>query len=123
VDPSDTALQQVVAQHEAPVVVGAANQLLELQADEPTVGAELDDGHLGLVRDAPHHLGSLQEADNVAHGDEILDLQRCELRRCGVEPLSVLFERLQRLVGPTEQQARRQERPLLVAQVDGDRIP
>ena len=122
-DPSATALQQVVAQHEAPVVVGAAHQLLELQADEPTVGAELDDGHLGLVRDPAHHLGSLQEADHVAHGDEVLHLQRRELRRRGVEALAVLLERLQRLVGPTEQQPRGQERSLLVAQVDGDRVP
>ena len=50
-------------------------QLLELEADEPAVDAELDDVGLDLLGDAPHHLGALQQHDHVAEGDEVLDLE------------------------------------------------
>ena len=121
-DLATAALQQVVAQHQAPVVVGPAHQLLQLEADEPPVGAQLDDRHLDLVRDAPHHLGALQQADHVADGDEVLDLQGRQLGGRGVEALAVLLERLQGLIGAGEEQPRGQERALLVAEVDGDRV-
>ena len=53
-------------------------QLLELEPDEPAVDAELDDVALDLLGDAPHHLGALQHDDDVADGDEVLDLERRE---------------------------------------------
>ena len=80
-------LVEVVLDHEAPVVVDAAHQLLELQAHEPAVDAELDDVALDLLGDAPHHLGALQHGDDVAQRDEVLDLEgrqrRSTPRRAG----------------------------------------
>ena len=44
----------------------AAQHLLELQADQAAVGAELDDVVVDLLGDAQHHLGALQQHDDVA---------------------------------------------------------
>ena len=115
-------LVEVVLDHEAAVVVDAAHELLELQAHEPAVVAELDDVSVDLLGDAAHHLGALQHGDDVAERDEVLDLER---RRAGlhrVEPVLVALERRQRLVGPVEQPRDRLERVLLVADVDGDHL-
>ena len=67
-------LVEVVLDHEAPVFLDAAHQLVELEADEAAFGAELDDAELELLGDPPHHLGALQHVDDVAHGDEVLHL-------------------------------------------------
>ena len=59
-------LDEIVLARRAPVVLDTAGQLLELELDEPAVVAELDDVALDLVGDAPHHLGALQDGDDVA---------------------------------------------------------
>ena len=55
-------LVEVVLDHEAAVVVDAAHELVELEAHEAAVDAELDDVELDLLGDAAHHLGALQHA-------------------------------------------------------------
>ena len=67
-------LVEVVLDHEAAVLLDAAHQLVELEAHEAPLGAELDDPELELLRDPPHHLGALEHVDDVAHGDEVFDL-------------------------------------------------
>ena len=67
---------EVVLDHEAAVVLDAAHELLELEAHEAAVDAELDDVSLDLLGDAAHHLGALEHGDDVADGDEVLDLER-----------------------------------------------
>ena len=74
-------LVEVVLDHEAAVVLDAAHQLLELEAHEAALDAELDDVELDLLGDAAHHLGALEHADDVAHGDEVLDLDGATGRR------------------------------------------
>ena len=67
-------LVEVVLDDEAPVVLHAAHELLELQLHEAAVDAELDDVELDLLGDPAHHLGALEHGDDVAHGDEVFDL-------------------------------------------------
>ena len=67
-------LVEVVLDHEAAVVLDAAHELLELEPHEAALDAELDDAELDLLGDAAHHLGALEHGDDVAHGDEVLDL-------------------------------------------------
>ena len=93
---------EVVLGHEAAVVLDAAHQLLELEQHEAAVGAELDDVALDLLGDAAHHLGPLEDGDDVAHGHEVLDLERRQRAADGVEAGLVALEDLQRLVGPGE---------------------
>src|SRR3546814_19424469 len=47
---------EVVLQDEPPVVLHATHELLELEAHEAAVDAELDDVELDLLSDSPHHL-------------------------------------------------------------------
>ncbi len=68
--------RQVVARDQLPVVVDAGHQLLELQRQQPPVGAELDDLADDLVGDTAHHLQPLGDHRGVAHRDQVLDLQR-----------------------------------------------
>ena len=67
-------LVEVVLDDEAPVVLDAAHELLELEPHEAALDAELDDAELDLLGDPAHHLGALQHGDDVADGDEVLDL-------------------------------------------------
>ena len=99
----DLGIVEVVLQDEAAVVLHVAQQLVELEADEPGVDPELDDVGLDLLGDAAHHLAALQHRDHVAHGHEVFDLEHGERGRAVVEPALVALERLQRLVGPVEQ--------------------
>ena len=54
------AVAEVVLDDEEAVVLHVADQLVELQADQPGVGAELDDVVVDLVGDAAHHLAALE---------------------------------------------------------------
>ena len=112
-----SAAVEVVAHDEPALVLDAAQDLLELQADEPTVDAELDDVLVDLLGDARDHLGALQQHDHVAERDEVLDLERGQRARHLVEAALVALEGLQGLVGPVEQPGDRLERVLLVADV------
>ena len=51
----------VVAGDELAVGVDAGHQLVELQGEQPAVGAELDDVAGDLVGDAAHHLQPLRD--------------------------------------------------------------
>ena len=105
-------LVEVVADHEPAVVGDAAHELLELEAHEPAVLAELDDGERELLGDAAHHLGALEHGHDVAQRDEVLDLEGRQPGLHGVEPGPVALERRQGLVGPVEQPRDRLERVL-----------
>ena len=93
-------LVEVVLDHEPAIVVDAAHELVELEAHEAAVDAELDDVELDLLGDPADHLGALQHRDHVAHGHEVLDLERGELGGDLDEAVLVALEGLQRLVGP-----------------------
>src|SRR4051812_2060905 len=67
---------EVVADQQPAVLLDPGEHLVELQGQEPPVGAQLDDEALDLVGDAPDHLQPLADAHRVAHGDQVLDLQR-----------------------------------------------
>ena len=77
----------------------AADELVELERHEATVGAELDDVAGDLLGDPAHHLQALHHRRHVAHRDEVLDLQRGERAADLVEPRLVALERRQCLVG------------------------
>ena len=96
-------LVEVVDDDQAALVLHPGQELLELEAHEAAVDAELDDVALDLLGDAQHHLGALQHHDDVADGDEVLDLERREAVGDLVEALLVALEGLQGLVGPVEQ--------------------
>ena len=98
-------LGQVVADDELAVVAQAAGELLELEGEQAAVGAELDDVAGDLVADPAHHLEALQHAGDVAHGDEVLDLERRQGAGDLVEARLVALERLQRLVGAGQDRA------------------
>ena len=68
----------VVAQQQLPVRLDAGHQLLELQREQPALGAELHDVVADLGGDPAHHLQPLDHRHRVADGDEVLDLQRGE---------------------------------------------
>ena len=54
--------RQVVADDQLAVLLDAGDQLVELQDEQPAVGAELDDVALDLVGDPAHHLQPLGDA-------------------------------------------------------------
>ncbi len=68
--------RQIVAHDEFALGLDAGEQLVELQTEQPAVGAELDDVALDFTRDATHHLKALGHRGCVAHGDEVFDLER-----------------------------------------------
>ena len=87
-------LVEVVLDDQAAVVLDAAHELLELQPHEAALHAELDDAQLDLLGDAAHHLGALQHGDDVAHGDEVLDLDGGQRAGDLVEAVAVALEGL-----------------------------
>ena len=95
-------LDEVVLAHEPQVGEHAAGELFELELDEPTVEAELDDVALDLLGDAAHHLRALEHGDDVADRHEVFDLERRERAGHAVEARLVATEDLQRLVGAGE---------------------
>src|SRR5664279_6230469 len=68
--------RDVVARDQVTVDVDSGHQLFELQCEQAPVGAELDHLAGDLVGDSAHHLQSLRDHGDVAHGDQILDLER-----------------------------------------------
>ena len=96
---SALATGQVVADDQLAVVAEAAGQLLELEGEQPAVGAELDDVAGDLVADPADHLEALQHAGDVADGDQVLDLERGQGAGDLVEAQLVALEGRQRLVG------------------------
>ena len=112
--------RRVVGEHQLDLVVDLAVQLVELQAQQPGIDAELDDHRLELGGDAAHHVAALHHGGDVAHGDDVLDLERGEAAQRVVEPGLVPLERLQRLVGAIEQPADVLQLVLRAAGVDVD---
>ena len=92
--------RQVVAGDQLTVGLDAGDELVELQREQPAVGAELDDVALDLAGDPAHHLEPLGDGGDVAHGDQVLDLQRRQRAGHLVEAQLVALEGGQRLVGP-----------------------
>ena len=90
---------QVVADHQLALGVDAGDQLLELQGEQPAVGAELEHVVLDLAGDPGDHLEPLGDHGDVADGDQVLDLQRGQGAGDLVEAQLVALERGQRLVG------------------------
>jgi len=97
-----TARRHVVTGDQLAVGIDAGHQLLELQRQQPSVGAQLDDLAGGLVSDAAHHLQALGDDRGVAHGDEVLDLERRQGVGHLVEAGLVALERGDRLIGATQ---------------------
>ena len=93
---------QVVADDELALGVDAGDELLELEREQPAVGAELEDVVLDLAGDPGDHLEALRDDGDVADGDQVLDLQRREGRGDLVEAQLVALEGRQRLVGAGE---------------------
>ena len=112
--------REVVGDHVVELVVDLAVGLVELQAEQPGVDTELDDHRLDLVGDAVHHLAALHDGDHVAHGDDVLDLERGQVAEGVVETELVALERLQRLVGAVEQATDLLQLALGAAGVDVD---
>ncbi len=77
-------------------------ELLELQGQQPAVGAELEHVVLDLAGDPGDHLEPLGDDRDVAHGDEVLDLEGGQGARHLVEAELVALQRGQRLVGPRQ---------------------
>ncbi len=96
---ASTADRQVVPDHQRPVGVDAGHQLVELQRQQPAVGAEFDDVPGDLVGDAADHLQALDHRDGVADGHQILDLQGGEGAGDLVQAELVPLEGGQGLVG------------------------
>ena len=90
---------QVVADDQLALGVDAGDQLLELEGEQPAVGAELEDVVLDLAGDPDDHLESLRDDRDVAHRDEVLDLEGGQGAGDLVEAQLVALEGGERLVG------------------------
>src|SRR6476469_10337495 len=86
----------VVADDQLTVVAETAGQLLQLEAEQAPVVAELHDVVGDLLADPADHLEALQHAGDVADGDEVLDLQR---RQGGSDLVEAALVALQGLKG------------------------
>ena len=111
---------QVVADDQRAVGVDAGHQLVELQGEQPAVGAQLDHVAGDLVGDPAHHLQPLHHRDRVADGDQVLDLQRGQRAGDLVQPQLVALQRGQRLVGPGQDRRRVVEDVPLAVDVEAD---
>ena len=112
--------RQVVADDELAVRVDPGDELLELERQQPAVGAELEHVVLDLAGDPGHHLEPLRDDGDVAHGDEVLDLEGRQRAGHLVEPHLVALEGGQRLVGPGQDRAGVLEHVAGLADVEGD---
>ena len=113
---------QVVADHELAVGVDPSDELDELQREQPTVRAELDDVSVDLARDPQHHLEALGDDGDVAHGDEVLDLEVGQRAGDLVEPHLVPLQGGQRLVGAREDRRGVLEHVASTGDVQGDDV-
>ena len=96
----------VVPRDQLPLRLHAGQQLVQLQGQQPAVGAELDDVALDLVGDPADHLQPLGDAHRVPDGDEVLDLQRGQRAGDLVQAHLVALQGGQRLVGPGQDRRR-----------------
>ena len=97
-----TAAGEVVADDEVALGVDAGDELLELEGEETSVGAELEDVVLDLAGDPDDHLEALRDDGDVAHRDEVLDLEGGQGRGDLVEAQLVALEGGEGLVGAGE---------------------
>ena len=112
--------REVVADHELALGVDAGDQLLELEREQPAVGAELEDVVLDLAGDPGDHLEPLRDDGDVAHRDQVLDLERGQGAGHLVESQLVALQRGQGLVGAGEDLAGVLEDVAGLADVGGD---
>ena len=113
-------LVEVVLEHEAAVVLHAGVELVEVEADQAPVVAELHDEAFDLGGDPPDHLGALEDLHDVPDRDQVLDLQGGEVAGDLVEPAAVALEGPERLVGTVEQAGDGVQAVLLLAHVHRD---
>src|SRR5437868_2414451 len=113
-------VREIVADDQFAFGVDAGDQLVELQGEQPSVGAELDDISLDLLGDPADHLQPLYDGRDVADRHQVLDLQRGERPGDLVEPVLVPFERRQGLVRLGEDHGRLLQDVPDAVQVEGD---
>ena len=89
----------IVADDQLAGGVVVADELLELQLELASVGAEFDDVGVDLEADPAHHLEPLHDRHHVPQRDEVLDLGGGQLPVDLVEPGLVALERGDGLVG------------------------
>jgi hypothetical protein len=110
----------VVAHDQVALGVDAGDQLLQLQAEQPAVGAQLEHVVLDLRMDAGDHLQPLHDRGDVAHGDQVLDLERRQGAGDLVEAELVALERGQSLVRAAQDRPRVLHDVAHRADVEGD---
>src|SRR5919201_1753862 len=98
-----------------------ADELVQLHADEPRFGSQLDAVALDLRRHARRHLRPLQHHEHVVEHDGVLELERRQPRQHLVEPLPVRLQRRERLIRLREHLGNRVELVARLGDVDRDR--
>ena len=88
----------VVAHDRIALARHVADELLELEADQPALAPELDAVALDALRHARGHLRPLQGDEHVVEDDGVLELERGQPREHLLEPQPVRLERSERLV-------------------------
>src|SRR4051812_20804911 len=96
-----------------------ADELLELEPDEPALASELHAVAPDALRHPRGHLGSLERHEDVVEDDRVLELERRQPRQHLLEPLPVGVEGAERLVRLREHVGHRVE--LVAARPDEDR--
>ena len=113
----------VVADDRVALARHVSHELLELQPDQPALGAELD----AVARDARchprDHLCPLEDDEHVVEDDGVLELERGQARQHLLEPLPVGVERRERLVRLGEHVGDRVELVPRGPDEDRDRLP
>ncbi len=111
---------EVVADDQLALGVDAGHELVELQGEQPAVGAELDHVALDLVGDAADHLQALRHGGHVPDRDQVFDLQGRQGAGDLVEAVLVAFERGQGLVGLGQDGRRLLQDVADAVEVEGD---
>ena len=70
---------RIVGQHKFELVVDLTVDLVDLQAQQPGIDAELDDHRFDLGGDAAHHLAALHHGGDIADRGHVFELERGEV--------------------------------------------
>ena len=113
---------EVVANDELALGIDAGDQLLELEVEQAALDSELEHVRVDLAGDPSHHLEPLGHGGDVAHGDEVLDLQGGQGVGDLVEAVAVALERGDGLVGAADDRAGVLEHVAGLVEVEGDDV-
>ena len=91
-----------------------------MKADQLCLATEFDHGGVDLGRKAMHEGGALQEHCDVTNGDDIVDLEAGEAVLGLLETATQAFDRVERLVGFSEQLSGSAQLVALFTEDDGD---